>query len=142
MEQAQQKDILLRYFDLVALPPNPLERTSKMQKTETNKTRTVKILFRVTANERELIKERMKMCGIKNMARFLRLMAINGCIINTDYSELKARNYELHKIGVNINQIAKRVNETDRLHSGDVEKLQEMMDAIWQSQKCILSDEP
>ena len=96
MEQAQQKDILLRYFDLVALPPNPLERTSKMQKTETNKTRTVKILFRVTAHERELIRERMKMCGIKNMARFLRLMAINGCIINTDYSELKARNYELH----------------------------------------------
>ncbi len=54
----------------------------------------------------------------------------------------KARNYELHKIGVNINQIAKRVNETDHLHSGDVEKLQEMMDAIWQSQKYILSEEP
>ena len=75
--------------------------------------REVQVKFRVTAHEKELIKERMKMCGIKNMARFLRLMAINGCIINTDYSELKARNYELHKIGVNINQIAKRVNETD-----------------------------
>ena len=61
--------------------------------------REVQIKFRVTAHEKELIKERMKMCGIKNMARFLRLMAINGCIINTDYSELKARNYELHKIG-------------------------------------------
>ncbi len=100
------------------------------------------LLFRVTAHEKELIKERMEMCGIKNMARFLRLMAINGCIINTDYSELKARNYELHKIGVNINQIAKRVNETDHLHSGDMERLQEMMEAIWLSQKCILSDEP
>lgn len=113
-----------------------------MANTETNKTRTVKILFRVTAHERELIRERMKMCGIKNMARYLRLMSINGCIINTDYSELKARNYELHKIGVNINQIAKKVNETDHLHLGDVERLQEMMDAIWQSQKYILSDEP
>ena len=104
--------------------------------------REVQIKFRVTAHEKELIKERMKMCGIKNMARFLRLMAINGCIIITDYSELKARNYELHKIGVNINQIAKRVNETDHLHSGDLERLQEMMEAIWLSQKCILSDEP
>ena len=105
-------------------------------------TRPVQIKFRVTDHEYDLIKERMEMCKIKNMARFLRLMAINGCIIITDYSELKARNYELHKIGVNINQIAKRVNETDRLHCGDVERLQEMMDAIWQSQKCILSDEP
>ena len=104
--------------------------------------RPIQIKFRVTSREKDMIRERMEMCGIKNMARFLRLMAINGCIINTDYSELKVRNYELHKIGVNINQIAKRVNETDRLHSGDVEKLQEMMDAIWQSQKYILSDEP
>lgn len=84
----------------------------------------------------------MKMCDIKNMVRFLRLMAINGCIINTDYSELKTRNYELYKIGVNINQIVKKVNETDRIFSGDIDRLQEMMDAIWQSQKYILSDEP
>ena len=84
----------------------------------------------------------MKMCGIKNMARFLRLMAINGCIINTDYSELKARNYELHKIGVNINQIAKKANETGSIYAEDVRMLQEMMDTIWQLQKYILSAEP
>ena len=82
------------------------------------------------------------MCGIKNMARFLRLMAINGCIINTDYSELKARNYELHKIGVNINQIAKKANETGSIYAEDVKMLQEMMDTIWQLQKYILSAEP
>lgn len=104
--------------------------------------RPVQIKFRVTSHERDLIKKRMEMCGIKNMAMYLRLMAINGCVINPDYSELKARNYELHKIGVNINQIAKKVNETDRIFSGDIERLQEMMDAIWQSQKYILSDEP
>ena len=39
-------------------------------------------------------------------------------------------------------KIAKRVNETDHLHSRDLERLQEMMEAIWLSQKCILSDEP
>ena len=39
-------------------------------------------------------------------------------------------------------KIAKRVNETDHLHSGDLERLQEMLEAIWLSQKCILSDEP
>ena len=76
------------------------------------------------------------------MARSLRLMAINGCVINTDYSELKARNYELHKIGVNINQIAKKANETGSIYAEDVKMLQEMMDTIWQLQKYILSAEP
>lgn len=122
--------------------PQTPENTQKGQIIMAKLTRPIQIKFRVTDHERDLIIERMKMCGIKNMARFLRLMAINGCIINTDYSELKTRNYELHKIGVNINQIAKKVNETGRIFSGDIDRLQEMMDAIWQSQKYILSDEP
>ena len=104
--------------------------------------RPVQIIFRVTEQEKEQIQERMKMCKIKNMARFLRMMAINGCIINTDYTELKVRNYELHKIGVNINQIAKKINETGQIHAKDIKELQEMMDAIWCAQKCILSEEP
>lgn len=52
------------------------------------------------------------------------------------------RNYELHKIGVNINQIAKKVNETGIINPQEIELLKEMMDSIWQSQKYILSDEP
>ena len=100
--------------------------------------REVQVKFRVTAHEKELIKERMKMCGIKNMARFLRLMAINGCIINTDYSELKARNNELHKIGVNINQIAKRVNETGRIYRNDLQEIQDSQNRIWDGINKIL----
>lgn len=75
-------------------------------------------------------------------AKYLRQMAIHGAIFVTDYSELKERNYELHKIGVNIKQIAKKVNETGNINSHEIDQLKEMMDAIWQSQNYILSDEP
>lgn len=104
--------------------------------------RPIQIKFRVNEQEYNLIKERMNECKIHNMSRFLRQMSLHGCIIVTDYSELKERNYELHKIGVNINQIAKKVNETGNIYSSDIELIKEMMDSIWQSQKYILSDEP
>lgn len=104
--------------------------------------RPIQIKFRVNEQEYLLIKERMKDCKIHNMARFLRQMSLHGCVIVTDYSELKERNYELHKIGVNINQIAKKANETGNIYATDIELLKEMMDSIWQSQKYILSDEP
>ena len=50
--------------------------------------------------------------------------------------------YELHKIGVNINQIAKKVNETGSIYSEDIRMMEEMMDTIWQLQKYLLADEP
>ena len=107
-----------------------------------NLKRPVQIKFRVSQSEQLKIQERMHECGIKNQARYLRLMAINGCIIKPDYTEIKEMNYELHKIGVNINQIAKKVNSTGTICTDEINQLKEMMDAIWQSQKYILSDEP
>ena len=113
-----------------------------MNNTDTNRTRRNMILFRVTDLEKQKIRDRMKECGIKNRARYLRTMAINGCIIKPDHTDIKQTNYELHKIGVNINQIAKKVNETGNIYSEDIRTIEEMMDAIWQLQKYILIDEP
>ena len=104
--------------------------------------RPVQVKFRVTDLERQKIRDRMKECGITNMARYLRNMAINGCIIKPDHSDIKRTNYELHKIGVNINQMAKKANETGNIYAQDLRMLQEMMDTIWQLQKYILSEEP
>ena len=112
-----------------------------MNNTDTNRTRRNMILFRVTDLEKQKIRDRMKECGIKNRARYLRTMAINGCIIKPDHIDIKQMNYELHKIGVNINQIAKKVNETGNIYSEDIRTIEEMMDAIWQLQKYLLIDE-
>ena len=45
-----------------------------------------------------------------NMSVYLRKMAIDGMIVNTDTTYLKAMHQEMHKIGVNINQLAKVAN--------------------------------
>ena len=47
-------------------------------------------------------------------------------------------NKELHSIGVNINQIAKRVNETGSIYEEDIKEIQERLNKIWQLQRTIL----
>ena len=44
----------------------------------------------------------------------------------------------LHSIGVNINQIAKRVNETGSIYEEDIKEIQERLNKIWQLQRTIL----
>ena len=74
--------------------------------------RTVQIKFRVTEEERDLIEEKMKLIPTRNMAAYLRKIAIDGYILQVDHTDIKAMTAEIQKIGVNVNQIAKRVNST------------------------------
>ena len=107
-----------------------------------NRTRPIQIKFFVDEQELDVIHQRMALMGIKNMSAYLRKISQDGFLYNVEYPGLHEVCSQIESISVNINQIAKRVNETDHLHSGDLERLQEMMEAIWLSQKCILSDEP
>ena len=65
----------------------------------------------------------------------MRKMAINGLIIYTDMTDIKETNRELHSIGVNVNQIARRVNETNSIYKEDIAELKNYMDEIWKQQK-------
>ena len=68
--------------------------------------RTVQIKFRVTEAERDLILEKMKLVPTRNMAAYLRKIAIDGYIIQIDHADIKAMTAEIQKIGVNVNQIS------------------------------------
>ena len=74
--------------------------------------RNIQILFCVFPEEKKLIRRKMIESTTKNMGAYLRKMAIDGYIVNTDTTPLKKHYEEMHKIGVNINQIAKKVNST------------------------------
>ena len=84
--------------------------------------RTIQIKFRVTEAERDLILEKMKLVPTRNMEAYLRKIAIDGYIIQIDHSDIKAMTAEIQKIGVNINQIAKRVNTTGSVYQEDIEE--------------------
>ena len=65
------------------------------------------------------------------MGAYTRKMAIDGHSVNTDTTPLKKQYEEMHKIGVNINQIAKKVNTTGDLYLEEMQELKEMVKEIW-----------
>ena len=93
--------------------------------------RTVQIKFYVTEEERDLIAEKMKLIPTRNMAAYLRKIAIDGYIIQVDHADIKAMTAEIQKIGVNINQIAKRVNSTGSVYQEDIELKASSCVGIW-----------
>ena len=89
--------------------------------------RNKEIHFYVTDEERKLIRRKMIESKTKNMGAYLRKMAIDGYIVKTDTTPLKKQYEEMHKIGVNINQITKKVNSTGDLYSEEMQELKEMV---------------
>ena len=96
-----------------------------------NRKRNLQLMFRVTKEEKDIIRQKMYLSKTKNMETYLRKMAIDGYIVNTDTTPLKKQFEEMHKIGVNINQIAKKVNTTGDLYPEEMKELKEMVNKIW-----------
>lgn len=96
-----------------------------------NRKRDVQILLWVTPEEKKMIRKRMILSKTSNMSVYLRKMAIDGMIVNTDTTYLKAMYQEMHKIGVNINQLAKVANTVGTATPQDIEALKEMVKKIW-----------
>jgi len=101
--------------------------------------RKVPLFFYVTEEEEALIKEKMKLLGTENKSAYLRKMTLDGYIINVDYSDIKENTAQLQRIGNNINQIVKRMNQTGSLYRADVAEVKELMKEIWHTQRSILS---
>jgi hypothetical protein len=100
--------------------------------------RDVMVRFRVTAAERELIDEKMKLLGTANLAAYLRKMAIDGYVINTDFTDIKQMTAEIQRIGVNVNQIARRVNTVGHATEQDLAEVKEALAEIWRLQRLSL----
>ena len=100
--------------------------------------RTVQIKFRVTEEERALIEQKMKLIPTRNMGAYLRKIAIDGYIIQLDHTDIKAMTAEIQKIGVNVNQIARRVNATGSVYEQDIAEIKGALAEIWRSQRLNL----
>lgn len=87
--------------------------------------------IRVTEYERQLIQERVEKSGAASLTEYLIDTALEGYIINVDYSDIKSLAYEINKIGTNINQIAHRVNSKDAVSIREIKEVQNKVDLIW-----------
>ena len=72
------------------------------------------------------------------MGAYLRKMALDGYCINLDLQDVKELVSLLRRCSNNLNQYAKRANETGNIYEADIKDLQERLDKIWDGMKDVL----
>ncbi|MEO2189555.1 plasmid mobilization protein [[Clostridium] innocuum] len=103
-----------------------------------NRKRNVQIIVRVTEDERALIEEKMKQIPTMNLSAYSRKMLIDGYIIVLDLQEVKTHTAQLQKIGVNVNQLARRINGTGRIYVDDMDEIKRLMEEVWRLERRLL----
>ena len=100
--------------------------------------RNINMGFRVTEKEQEMIKRRMAQTKIRNLRAYLLKMAIDGRVIEIDLTQINECSRLLRNISNNINQIAKRANETGNIYDEDIHEIKARQSEIWEQQEKII----
>ena len=86
---------------------------------------------KVTPEEKAVIEEKMALAGTDNLRAYLRKMAVDGYVVRVDMDGILETVKLLRSISSNVNQIAKRCNETRSLYAQDVEDLRQGYTQVW-----------
>ncbi|SJZ45709.1 mobilisation protein (MobC) [Pilibacter termitis] len=100
---------------------NPEKRKRPLQK---------KIRF--SPEEIMYINKKIKESPYKNFQNFARIMLLTGEVKFINYSELETLNYEVNRIGNNINQMAKLAHQFEEIAEEDILKLRLQLEEVEQ----------
>jgi hypothetical protein len=82
--------------------------------------------------------KKIESLGIRNHAAYLRKMALNGYCIQLDLPEIRKMTSLLGRCCSNLNQYAKKANETGSIYEEDILDLQERLEKIYAQTEKIL----
>ncbi len=88
--------------------------------------------IRVSPEDKERIRSKMEEADILNMSAYVRKMALDGICVKLDLEDVRQLIVLLQRCSNNLNQYAKRANETGSIYAADVEDLRGRLDEIWE----------
>lgn len=94
--------------------------------------------FLASKEEVERIHQKMEEIGVRSMGAYLRKMALDGYCINLELQDVKTLVSLLRICSNNLNQYAKRANETGSIYEADIKDLQDRLEQIWLEMKKVL----
>lgn len=103
------------------------------------KKREHRLFIRVTDEERNRILDKMYGMGIHSLSAYIRKMALDGYCLCLDLKELRRMAYLLQNCSNNLNQVAKRANESGQIYAADLDALRIRLDELIRIGKQILS---
>ena len=101
--------------------------------------RDVPVLFWVSAEEQELIRQKMEQYGTENMSAYLRKMALDGYVVKLDLPELKELVSLMRRSSNNLNQLTRKVHETGRIYDADLDDISQRQEQLWEGIREILT---
>lgn len=102
--------------------------------------RPCRIVFRVSEDEQAMIDANMQRAGIQNREAYLRKMSIDGHVLVLDLSDVSKMVSLLRNATNNLNQVARRANETRNIYESDIKDLQAGYDKLWEQASGILKE--
>ncbi len=93
-------------------------------------TRTRQLHTYVTRDEERMILKRMEDAGMRNLSAYLRKMALSGYVIRMDLAEIREISRLLSICSNNLNQYAKKANETGSIYEEDIDDLRTCLAGI------------
>jgi len=103
-----------------------------------NLERNIALTFRVSEDERDFIRYKMKKAGISNLRHYLLKMAVLGQVVTVDMADVRECGRLLRNISNNVNQLAKRTNEGGNVYAADISDIKDRLGEVWEQQDKII----
>lgn len=85
--------------------------------------------IKFSPEEFEIIENKSNSINMKP-ANYIRTMALDGEVLKLEVPEYRSVIIEMNRIGTNINQIARRLNETGSLYYEDIKNIKEVHEEL------------
>jgi hypothetical protein len=90
------------------------------------------LLVRISDEDKQRIQAKMEEAGIRNMSAYIRKMALDGICVKLDLTDVRQLVTLLRRCSNNMNQYAKKANETGSIYASDIEDLRIRLEEIWE----------
>lgn len=108
------------------LKQNCQNRGEDFLKNKEKRKRMIQKKIRLTEEENRFISTKVAESGMPNFNTFARILLIMGEVNILKFEELKELRKEINRIGVNINQVAKKVNEDNQASLNELSQILEL----------------
>ena len=97
------------------------------------------MIIRLSSSELERIRLKMSEVEVVSLSSYIRKMALDGYCVKLDLQDVKEMVSLLRRCSNNLNEYAKRANETGSIYAEDIKDLQNRFEEIWNVAKEIMA---
>lgn len=107
-----------------------------------NRTRNIQLKICLNEEEKEIFKKKKKLAKCRNMSHFIRKCVLEKEIYQVDLDPFRDLQGLLSNATNNINQIAKRVNQTGIIYKDDIQDMKKEIEyfskELWQIHSLLM----